>query len=425
MLEPRQFLRSLFDAAVAVASPENCMRPWMPAKPDGRVIVVGAGKAAASMAKELEAHWTAPLEGRVIVPYGHGVSCRWIEVIEASHPVPDEAGIAAAEVVLESISELSAQDTVVCLISGGGSSLLCLPAAGVSLHEKRDITTRLLKSGAAIHEINCVRKKLSAVKGGKLAAAAAPATVITLLISDVAGNDTSMVASGPTVTDGSSPSEALDILERYNISISDSARRAIQNSEAMTIRDSDVRILATGDDALLAGAVAAAGKNVTPYSLGDLAGDARALAIEHADLAMRIAAGKGPVQPPCVILSGGETTVDVRGKGRGGRNSEYALSLAIALSGHPAISAIACDTDGIDGAGDNAGCYVSPNTLERAKIAGVSAKGMLERNDSYNFFAKTKDLIVTGPTRTNVNDFRAILITDNEDETCKTSPITT
>ena len=414
MFEPRQFLRSLFDTAVAAATPENCMRAWVPAKPAGRVIIIGAGKAAASMAKELEDQWPGPLEGRVIVPYGHGADCRWIEVIEASHPVPDEAGVAAAADILESVSKLSADDTVVCLISGGGSSLLCLPADGVSLDEKQSITSQLLNAGAAIHEINCVRKKLSAIKGGKLAAACVPAAVITLIISDVPGNDVSMVASGPTIADGSSPAEALEILDRYAVATSASARAAIKNSTPVKVADGDIRILATGDDAMLATAALAAKHEITPYTLGDLTGDARSLGIEHAELAIQIAAGTGPVETPCVILSGGETTVNVRGDGRGGRNGEYALSLAIALDGHPRIHAIACDTDGIDGAGDNAGSFVSPDTLVRASAAGIDAAELLGCNDSYVFFTTTLDLVVTGPTRTNVNDFRAIFVADEE-----------
>ncbi len=414
MFKPRQFLRSLFDTAVAAAAPENCMRTWVPAKPGGRVIVIGAGKAAASMAKELEDQWLGPLEGCVIVPYGHGADCRWIKVIEASHPLPDEAGVAAAAKILESVSNLSADDTVVCLISGGGSSLLCLPAQGVSLVEKQSITSQLLKAGAAIHEINCVRKKLSAIKGGKLAAACAPATVIALIISDVPGNDVSMVASGPTITDGSSPAEALEILDRYAISASASARTAIGNSAPVKVVTGDIRILATSDDAMLATAALATTYEITPYTLGDLTGDARSLGAEHAELAMQIAAGTGPVEAPCVILSGGETTVNVHGNGRGGRNGEYALSLAIALDGHPRIHAIACDTDGIDGAGDNAGSYVSPDTLARASAAGLDANELLDRNDSYEFFSTTLDLVVTGPTRTNVNDFRAIFVADEE-----------
>ena len=414
MFEPRQFLRLLFDTAVAAAAPESCMRAWVPAKPAGRVIVIGAGKAAASMAKVLEDLWSGPLEGSVIVPYGHGANCRWIEVIEASHPVPDAAGVAAAADILQSVSNLSADDTVVCLISGGGSSLLCLPVEGVSLTEKQSITLQLLNAGAAIHEINCVRKKLSAIKGGKLAAACAPATVLTLIISDVPGNDVSMVASGPTIADGSSPAEALEILDRYAVSASANARTAIGNSTPLRIAEGDIRILATSDDAMLATAALATEYEITPYTLGDLTGDARSLGIEHAALALQIAAGTGPVETPCVILSGGETTVKVRGDGRGGRNGEYALSLAIALDGHPRIHALACDTDGIDGAGDNAGSYVTPDILARASAAGVDAEESLERNDSHGFFTTTLDLVVTGPTRTNVNDFRAIFIADKE-----------
>jgi len=415
MFEPRAFLKTLFDVAVDAATPANCMSQWLPSRPDGRIVVVGAGKAAASMAKELEDQWGGPLNGQVVVPYGHGVACRWINVVEASHPVPDEASIKAAAEILDTVSSLSADDTLVCLISGGGSSLLCLPAEGVSLLEKQAITSRLLRSGAAIHEINCVRKKLSAIKGGKLAAAAAPAAVITLIISDVPGNDVSMVASGPTVTDASSATEALNILDRYGVSISSDARKAIERSQPVVVDAGDMRILATSDDTLLATAAFAADNDITPYSLGDLTGNARSLATEHAELALQIASGEGPVDPPCVILSGGETTVDVRGDGCGGRNGEYALSLAIALGGHPSIYAIACDTDGIDGAGDNAGSFVTPDTLGRAEAAGIDARTILERNDSYRFFSGILDVIITGPTRTNVNDFRAIYIADEKD----------
>ncbi len=410
MSDPRHFLRSLFDAALAVASPETCMRPWMPDRPAGRVVVVGAGKAAASMASVLESEWKGPLEGCVIVPYGHGVACESINVIEAAHPIPDEAGIVATKELLASVSDLNADDTVVCLISGGGSSLLCLPAVGVSLAEKRRITSQLLRRGAAIHEINCVRKKLSAIKGGKLAAACAPATLLSLIISDVPGNDISSVASGPTVSDLSSPREALGILERFDVSISATVRTAIESSVPLAVSAADVRILATSDDALLAASALATQSDVTPYSLGDLTGDARQLGFAHAELAIQIAKGKGPVAPPCVILSGGETTVNVLGDGRGGRNGEYALSLAIALDGHRSIFALACDTDGIDGAGDNAGSFVTRDTLSRAVKAGICAQTMLDQNDSYEFFSQIDDLIITGPTYTNVNDFRAIFV---------------
>lgn len=377
MTGQRAFLRHLFDSAIAATSPAACMPPWLGEKPAGRVIVVGAGKAAAAMAMIVEQQWPPPLEGLVIVPDGHGAECESIEVVEASHPVPDERGVAATRRILERVSGLSRGDTVVCLFSGGGSSLLCAPAPGVTLEEKRARTADLLKRGAAIHEINEARRRMSAVKGGKLAIACAPANLITLIISDVPGNDPSVVASGPTVTD------------------------------AISARDADVRILATSDDALQAAALRAIELDVTPYLLGDLAGDARKLANEHARLALDVAAGSGPVEPPCVILSGGETTVRVTGDGRGGRNGEYALALAIALDGHERIAAIACDTDGIDGTGDNAGCLVLPDTLARF---GGDVSAVQANNDTYALFDALGDLVVTGPTRTNVNDFRAILV---------------
>ena len=377
MTDDTGLLRILFDAAIAAASPAACVPLWLEDKPAGNVIIVGAGKAAASMALVLEQQWAAPLDGLVIVPYGHGADCEHIEVVEAAHPVPDENGVAATRRILEMVGKLSADDTVVCLLSGGGSSLLCAPAPGITLAEKQARTTVLLNSGAAIHEINAARKELSAVKGGKLAAACAPANVITLIISDVPGNDPSVVASGPTVVD---------------------IAAALEN---------DVRILATSDDALQAAALRALELDVTPYLLGDLAGDARELAEEHARLAIDIAAGRGPVEPPCVILSGGETTVRVSGDGRGGRNGEYGLALAIALNGHDRISALAADTDGIDGGGDNAGCRVLPDTLQRSPHDALALQA---NNDSYAFFDALGDLVFTGPTRTNVNDFRAILV---------------
>ena len=377
MTDDRQLLRLLFDAAVAAASPAACVPLWLESKPGGRVIVVGAGKAAASMAAIVEQEWGPPLEGLVIVPDGHGADCDYIEVVEAAHPIPDERGVAETRSILDIVSGLGADDTVVCLLSGGGSSLLCAPAPGITLEQKKAATRRLLKSGAAIHEINARRRELSAVKGGKLAEACAPAQVITLIISDVPGNDPSVVASGPTIVD------------------------------AASAREADVRILATSDDALQAAALRALDLDLTPYLLGDLAGDARQLATEHAQLALELAAGNGPVEPPCVVLSGGETTVRVTGDGRGGRNGEYALALAVALDGHPRISALACDTDGIDGSGDNAGCMVFPDSLQR--FSG-DVRRIQQKNDSYAFFADVGDLIITGPTRTNVNDFRAILV---------------
>jgi len=377
MTDDRTFLRLLFDAAVAAASPAACMPLWLEDRPAGNVIVVGAGKAAASMAAIIEQQWAEPLRGLVIVPDGHTAECDHIEVVEASHPIPDERGVAATGRILDLVSDLSADDTVVCLLSGGGSSLLCAPAPGLTLDEKKAKTAELLKSGAPIHEINEARREMSAVKGGKLAKACAPAHVITLIISDVPGNDPSVVASGPTIID------------------------------AASARESDVRILATSDDAIQAAALRALELGVTPYLLGDLAGDARELAAEHARLAIDIAEGKGPIEPPCVVLSGGESTVCVTGSGRGGRNGEYGLALAIGLDGHARVSAIVCDTDGIDGSGDNAGCYVLADSLNRST---GDARKIQANNDSYTFFENLGDLVMTGPTRTNVNDFRAILI---------------
>ena len=417
MSSPRQFLRSLFDVAVQSTTPEHCMRTWLPSKPAGRIIVVGAGKAAASMAKVVEEAWSGPLEGSVIVPYGHAVTCESIEVVEAAHPVPDEAGVEASQRILHRVSDLSADDTVICLISGGGSSLLCVPANGIKLAEKQSINSQLLRAGAAIHEINTVRKKLSAIKGGKLAAACAPAEVVTLLISDVPGNDVSAIASGPSIPDPTSPSDALEILDRYGIETSAGIRNIIETSRPVPLDEYDARILATSDDALLAAAALANELDIAPYSLGDLAGDARQLAEEHAKLAMDIAAGNGPLEPPCVLLSGGETTVEVNGDGRGGRNGEYALALARTLDGHPAIHAIACDTDGIDGSEDNAGALVTPDSLQRAASVGIDARRLQQNNDSYAFFDSIGDLVVTGPTRTNVNDFRAIIIARADDVT--------
>ena len=413
MLDARAFLRSLFDTAVAAATPANCMQRWLPRRPTGNIVVVGAGKAAAAMARQLEEQWGAPLRGVVVVPPGHDEKCRFVNVRFAAHPIPDESCVAASKEVLAAVADLSAQDTVICLLSGGGSSLLTLPLPGIELTDKQRITQALLRSGAAIHEINCVRKQLSAIKGGKLAAACAPATVITLVISDVQGNDVAVVASGPTAASGATVADAVSILERYGIPVSNNIIEAMHAGAAgaRSVAESDIRLLASSDDALQAAALAAMEAGVTPYMLGDLGDDARHLAGEHAALALEIAAGRGPVAPPCVMLSGGETTVPVLGGGRGGRNGEYALALAIALAGHPAVYALAADTDGIDGCGDNAGCFVSPDTIARARAAAIEAPDCQRDNDSYTFFAATGELLTTGPTRTNVNDFRAILIT--------------
>ena len=328
--------------------------------------------------------------------------------------MPDEAGVNATRRLLETVSGLSAGDAVLCLISGGGSSLLTLPADGVSLADKQAVTRALLRSGAPIADINCVRKHLSAIKGGKLAAACRPAKVITLIISDVPGNAAGTVASGPTVADSTTPADALRVLRYHGVQIPTGVLKHLQEAPqtSLYLSNPDVQVLATSNDALCAASRHAEASGTTVLSLGDLVGDARQLAGEHARLALEIAAGTGPITPPCVILSGGETTVRVLGDGLGGRNGEYALQFMIALDGHPAISAIACDTDGIDGGGDNAGCVVLPDSLQRAAERGMNVYDMQSENDSYRLFAGLDNLIMTGPTLTNVNDFRAIHIAD-------------
>ncbi len=361
------------------------MSEWLPARPDGEIVIVGAGKAAAGMAREIERHWGAPLRGTVIVPHGQAVDCQMIEVLEAAHPLPDESSVQATRTLLERVRGLSPHATVVCLLSGGGSSLLTLPLAGISLQDKQRITSQLLRSGAPIHDVNAVRRKLSGVKGGKLATACAPARVMTLIISDVPGNDASIVASGPTLPDTTTIADVISILSRYAIHVDEAIIDAMRaGDEPADLRpDADVHVFATSDDALQAAAAEVIAAGLTPYLIGDINGDARELATQHARLAIGIADGSGPIAPPAVILSGGETTVHVTGSGRGGRNGEYLLALAIALEGHPAISAIACDTDGIDGNGDNAGAYVLPDTLERAAL---SAKNSLFKRCTTTLF---------------------------------------
>jgi hydroxypyruvate reductase len=420
MTDNRQFLRTLFDTAVAAAQPANLMPKKLPPCPRGRTLVIGAGKAAASMARAVEDNWPAALSGLVITPYGHSLACERIEVVEAAHPVPDSSGLDATKRIVAMVNDLSDEDLVLCLLSGGGSALLSMPAEGVSLQDKQSLTTDLLRSGANIAEINCVRKHLSAIKGGRLAVACSPAQLVTLAISDVPGNDISVIASGPTVPDETSSKVALDILRAYDIDAPENVRAHLRSAAVETPKPGDpvfagseTVILATADDAMNAAARAARKINIEPLVLGDLEGDATELAQSQAALAREIAAGTGPVQPPCVLISGGETTVRVRGKGKGGRNCEYALALALALDRRPGIYAIACDTDGIDGTEDNAGCYVMPDSLHRADEQSLDAKSLLNENDSYRFFSEIGDLVVTGPTRTNVNDFRALLITNH------------
>ncbi len=418
MPDERQLLRSLFDRAVEATQPDILIPGRLPDCPRGRTVVIGAGKAAAAMARAVEDNWgTTQLSGLVITPYGHSVACDQITVVEAAHPVPDAAGPEAAHRILTMVAELSEDDLVLCLLSGGGSALLPVPAQGITFQDKQSITGELLRCGANIAEINCVRKHLSAIKGGRLAAACSPAQIATLAISDIPGNDVSAIASGPTVPDATSSEMALDILLRYGLGVPDNVMIHLNSPAAETLKSGDpvfdkttFDILATSDDATNAAAELAHEFDIEPLVLGELQGDASELAQEHAALAMKIVAGEEAVKPPCVLISGGETTVRVRGEGRGGRNSEYSLALALALDAHPRIHAIACDTDGIDGTEDNAGCYVSPDSLQRARQKSIDTDGLLSDNDSYRFFAELGDLIVTGPTLTNVNDFRAILI---------------
>ncbi len=404
-------LRRLFEIAVAAVTPKACMTDVVNKLPDGKIVVIGAGKAAASMAAEIEKRKSGELSGLVIVPYGHAAACEHIEVVEAAHPLPDSSGVVATRRIIEITSGLSASDQVICLLSGGGSSLMIAPVDGITLADKQTITSALLKSGASIREINCVRKHLSAIKGGKLAAACWPARIRTVIISDVPGNDVSLIASGPTVHDETNLSDALNVLQHYSIDLSESVRSVLENTVVVNSEFAeDVSIVATSDDAIAVAAELAEAEGYASRVLGDLEGDARELATDHAALAISIASGKGPASPPLIIFSGGETSVKVTGDGRGGRNTEYALALAIALDGHEKISAISCDTDGIDGSGDNAGCLVSPHTLKHASELSLDPHAYQANNDSYHFFAALDELVTTGPTRTNVNDFRAILV---------------
>jgi len=425
-LHPRQFLLDLYASAVAAVSAEKSLPPYLsaylsphlPRPAAGRTIVIGAGKGAAAMAQTLEQHWPGPLSGLVVTRYGHGADCRRIEVIEAAHPVPDEAGRGAAARMLQMVQGLHADDLVLCLISGGGSALLALPAEGISLADKQALNKALLNSGATIFEMNCVRKHLSAIKGGRLALACAPARVVTLMISDIPGDDPGIIASGPTLADATTCADALAVLRKYAINVPPAVLQHLESGVGETPKPGDPRlagnthhVIATAQQALQAAAATARAAGVTPYILSDdMEGEARDIALAHAAIARQVAVHGQPFQKPCVLISGGETTVTVRGSGRGGRNAEFLLALANALDGAAGIHAIACDTDGIDGSEDNAGAVYQPDSLARAQQHGLRPRAMLDNNDGYGFFSALDDLVVSGPTRTNVNDFRAILI---------------
>ena len=429
-IDPEAFLRQLYDAAVHRALPLHNTALHLPAPPKGRTVVLGAGKAGGAMAQAVEALWPAdkPLSGLVVTRYHHtpprpsGLPER-VEVVEASHPVPDAAGLAAAERILQLTQGLTEDDLVLFLISGGGSALLTLPADGLTLKDKQRINQDLLNSGAGIGEMNCLRKHLSRIKGGRLATACAPAQVVTLTISDVPGDDPSVIASGPTVPDVTTCADAWAILQRYKIEVPAAIEAALKAGVLETPKPSPawdkqpVRLIATPQQSLEAAAEVARAAGLNAYVLSDeLEGESREVGKVHAALARASAHGKGPFQKPCVILSGGETTVTIRPqaagtpKGRGGRAGEFCLGLAIALQAQDGVWAIAADTDGIDGIEDNAGALVTPDTLARAVAQGVKATDCLDRNDAYGFFETVGNLVVTGPTHTNVNDFRAILV---------------
>ncbi|HYZ26438.1 MAG TPA: glycerate kinase [Geminicoccaceae bacterium] len=416
--EPRSFLCGLLDAAILAAQPDAILAPHLPPPPSGRTIVLGAGKAAAAMAHTVERHMPGPLEGLVVTRYGHAVPCARVEVVEAAHPVPDARGPAAARRILEYAKSAGPDDLVLCLISGGASALLALPAEGLSLEDKQAVNRALLSSGADIAQMNAVRKHLSAIKGGRLAAAAHPAKVVSLLISDVPGDDPAVIGSGPTVADPTTFADARAILRHHRIEPPASVIQHLSEGQDETPKPGDPRlagattvIVARPQASLEAAAARARAEGVAPVILGDaLEGEAREVAKVLVGVALQVRRHGQPAPPPCVLLSGGETTVTVRGSGRGGRNAEFLLALAVHLNGAAGISALAADTDGIDGSEDNAGALLGPDSLARARDQGLDAKAMLADNDGYGFFAALGDLVITGPTLTNVNDFRAILI---------------
>ncbi|MGI4716965.1 MAG: glycerate kinase type-2 family protein [Janthinobacterium lividum] len=411
-------LHRLFDAALQAADPYALIAAHLPPPPKGRTVVLGAGKAAARMAEAVEHHWPGALEGLVVTRYGHGAPTQRIEVVEAGHPLPDEAGEAAARRMLALAEELGPDDLVICLVSGGGSALLSLPAPGIGFDEKRAINKALLRCGAPIGEMNRVRRHLSAIKGGRLALACHPARVVTLVVSDVPGDDPAVVASGPTVPDGSTGADALAILGQYGIPVSGAVRAVLADPQLAAPRPGDprlagnaVHVIVTAQQSLEAAATVARAAGHTPVILSaSLEGEAREVALVHAAIARQVVQHGQPAPAPCVILSSGETSVTVRGKGRGGRNAEFLLALAVALDGLPGVHAIAADTDGIDGTEDNAGAWLAPDTLAAARALGLDGRAHLLENDGYGFFAGLCQLVVTGPTRTNVNDFRAIVI---------------
>jgi len=416
--DPRALLRSMFDAAIAAAQPDRCVPPFLPPRPKGRLIVLGAGKASAAMARAVERHWDGPIEGLVVTRYGYAVPTERIEIVEAAHPVPDAAGLRAAQRICGLAASAGADDTVLCLISGGGSALLALPLDGIGLGDKQAINKALLASGAPVSEMNCVRRHLSAVKGGRLAALAHPAKVVTLLISDVPGDNPTDIASGPTVGDPTTSADALAIVRRYRIDLPAAAKALLEAGGGETVKPDDPRlsrnethIVAAPQASLEAAAAVARGAGFAAHILGDaLEGEARDVGAVIGGIVGQVARHGQPFTARCVLLSGGETTVTLRGNGRGGRNVEFLLSLGLHLRGAPNIWALAGDTDGVDGVEEIAGALLAPDSLSRAWELGINPQAALDNNDGHGFFGALGDAVFTGPTLTNVNDFRAVLI---------------
>lgn len=414
----RNLLRNLFNAAVAAAQPALCLPAHLPPPPKGRTIVIGAGKASAAMARALEDNWSGPLEGLVVTRYGYEVPCQRIEIVQAAHPVPDLAGLLATQRIRALVSGLTADDLVIALMSGGGSSLLVAPAQGLTLQDKQAVNAALLACGATISEMNCVRRHLSAIKGGRLAAACYPAQLCTLLISDVPGDSPMDIASGPTVADPTCCADALAIVNRYQVALPQAMRALLQSGAGETIKPGDVRlqnssvrIITAPQMALQAAAQVASTAGFTPYILGDsLEGESRDVAKVLGGMVRQMLLHGQPFKTPCVLLSGGETTVTLRGQGRGGRNVEFLLALALSLGGTAGVYALAGDTDGVDGAEEIAGAILTPDTIGRAWALGMNPRSYLDNNDAHRFFQALGDSVVTGPTLTNVNDFRAIVV---------------
>ncbi|ODR99475.1 hydroxypyruvate reductase [Methyloceanibacter methanicus] len=416
-MSPEELLKAMFKAGVDAALPSLCVPPHLPARPKGRTVIIGAGKASGAWRKHWKRFGTALLDGIVVTRYGYRLPTERLEVVEAAHPVPDAAGREAAQRIFKAVQGLTEDDLVLALISGGGSALLAAPAEGISLEDKQAVNKALLASGATISEMNTVRKHLSAIKGGRLARAASPREVVALMISDVPGDDASIIASGPTVPDPSTNADAIAIVEKYGIDLPPAVRNVLETIDE-TPKPGDKCferveniMIATPQASLEAAAAVAREAGVTPVILGDsIEGESRDVGLVHAGIARQVAMRGQPVEPPCVLISGGETTITLKGDGKGGPNTEFLLSLAIALDGLPNVYALAGDTDGVDGSEDNAGALIYPDTLKRAEAAGISAKAMLANNDPYTFFKGIGDLLETGPTMTNVNDLRLIFI---------------